>query len=130
MKFMVGIALMQLAVNFATAYLCDKFSSPCPADVGKPLHNANGQTIVKLDAGGFFYFSFSLASSSTYDLALSTYFGSVEIYAAKNREPKPNDYDISNVVSGEQDFLRLVRLYVFFFAILSNFTTFLVADQC
>jgi hypothetical protein len=59
--------------------------------------------------GESFYFTFTMPNNmAEIDLDLSIYYGSVDIYVAKNKEPTPNSYEISNTVSGEKDYLRLV----------------------
>ena len=44
---------------------------------------------------------------------LAVYYGYVELYAAKGRQPSRSDYDRSNIRSGDPDFLSVVSVYYF-----------------
>jgi hypothetical protein len=105
-QILSGFLILSSTVN---ALLCSNYAIKCQSELGKPLHNANQATTIKMSKGESFYFTFTMPNNvAEIDLDLSIYYGSVDIYVAKNKEPSPNSYEISNTVSGEKDYLQLV----------------------
>lgn len=47
------------------------------------------------------------------DITISVFYGSIDIYATKEREPTIDDFDISTVDSSLQDFLVIVRHIIY-----------------
>ena len=49
-----------------------------------------------------------LDTQSVY-MDLSVLFGTVRIYAALNRKPSPTDFDYTNALTGQQEYLSMVN---------------------
>eukprot|EP00598_Pedospumella_elongata_P002386 CAMPEP_0184975878 /NCGR_PEP_ID=MMETSP1098-20130426/6959_1 /TAXON_ID=89044 /ORGANISM="Spumella elongata, Strain CCAP 955/1" /LENGTH=2755 /DNA_ID=CAMNT_0027498653 /DNA_START=79 /DNA_END=8346 /DNA_ORIENTATION=+ len=88
---------------------CDTFSSACALALGQALPYTTGSTFIKLVPSGSYFISFSMPLDTTsVHIDLSLLFGSAQMFAAVNRQPSLTDFDFTNSLSGDQDYLSII----------------------
>eukprot|EP01031_Cornospumella_fuschlensis_P035356 gene35356-42848_t len=74
--------------------------------VGDVIQNSGEPVVLSAHQG--YYISFTPPSSASYvDIDLSVFYGSIQIFVARGREPKLSDFDMATSNAGESDFLRV-----------------------
>eukprot|EP00981_Chlorochromonas_danica_P002256 scaffold437_cov168-Ochromonas_danica.AAC.73 len=87
---------------------CNSFATKCSIAVGSLWTETNGQPI-KLNTWQGYYLSFMPPDQGNYvDIDLSVFYGSLQIFVARGRQPKLEDFDQSTIASSERS-LRVVR---------------------
>ncbi len=125
LSFLVGLLFQKVE-----GAPCSSYANRCPitlgqvfADNNKPVKLLNNsQYHLSFDVRSIFFFSFCIryfvvfviiqipAFANSIDLNLALYYGFVELYAAKDRQPSRGDYDRSTLKTGDSDHLSIVSL--------------------
>lgn len=135
LSFLVGLLFQKVE-----GAPCSSYANRCPitlgqvfADNNKPVKLLNNsQYHLSFDVRYSFPFLFTFviycfvivqipAFASSIDLNLALYYGFVELYAAKDRQPSRGDYDRSTLKTGDSDHLSIVSLLLMISFTFSHF---------